>query len=190
MSARRAYGTAMVVLLVGSGILLLAYAMTWADAEVPILAGAEGSVQMREFTGGELYPGAAMSGWVGLAAVAGILATRSWGRVAVAVLTALAGLAGVAGATAFALMPSAAVDAAVSSLLGVDVDVPSSPTQAWILAVIGGLAVAIAGGWTAIRGRGWPSLGRRYERRPKEERAVSDWEAQDLGQDPTDDLVE
>jgi hypothetical protein len=48
----------------------------------------------------------------------------------------------------------------------------------------------VASGWTLARGRQWPTLGSRYERRSRTTRAVSAWDAQDMGQDPTDDLVE
>ncbi len=190
MTARREYGIAMVGLLAGAGLLLLAYGLTWATAEVPILAGVDDSVQMRDFSGRDLFPAAAVAGWVGLAAVAGIVATRSWGRVGVAVLATLAGVAGAAGGVIFGFMPRMVVDDAVSALQGAETYVMSSPTQAWIVAVVCGLIVAIAGGWTAIRGRRWPSLGSRYDRAPAAASRPSDWEAQDLGQDPTDDLVE
>jgi len=190
MEARRAYGVTLAVLLAGSGLLLLAYGLTWATAEVPLLAGADDAVRVQDFTGRDLLPGAAMAGWVSLAAVAGVIATRSWGRVVVALLAALAGLAGAAGALVFAAMPTMLVDDAVSLALGTETYVRSTSTLSWALAAIAGLVVAVAAGWTAVRGRRWPSLGRKYERTPAPAVQRSAWEAQDFGQDPTDDLVE
>jgi membrane protease YdiL (CAAX protease family) len=60
--------------------------------------------------------------------------------------------------------------------------------------VLVGLALAVAavvaGGWIAVRGPRWPSMGRRYERTPQPppaERLTSreTWDALDRGDDPT-----
>ena len=59
-----------------------------------------------------------MAGWVSLAAVAGIVATRSWGRSVVAAIGLLAGLVGAGAAVAFALSPGSFVDAAVGARAG------------------------------------------------------------------------
>ena len=189
-SGRRPYATALLVLAVGSLVLLWSYGLTWSTAEVPLLAGAADTTRARELTGRDLLPGAAMAGWVSLAAVAGIVATRSWGRSVVAGIGLLAGLAGAGAAVAFAVAPGALVDATVGAGLGIDIAVVSQATAGWVVAVAGGAAVVVASGWTLVRGRQWPTLGSRYERRTRSTRAVSAWDAQDLGQDPTDDLVE
>lgn len=188
--ARRPYATAVVLLVAGSLALLWSYGLTWSTAEVPLLAGAADTTRIRELTGRDLFPGAAMAGWVAMAAVAGIAATRSWGRTTVAAIGALAGIVGAGTAVAFALSPGAFVDAAIGLELGVDSSVTSSSAGGWVPAVLGGTAVVVASGWTLLRGRRWPSLGARYERRSRSTRPVSAWEAQDMGQDPTDDLVE
>ena len=64
----------------------------------------------------------------------------------------------------------------------------------WMVAAVAGVLAAAAGVWTVRRGRGWPSMGARYDRGSADDagraRPVSDWDAQDLGRDPTDDLVE
>ncbi len=131
-----------------------------------------------------------MAGWVSLAAVAGIVATRSWGRSVVAAIGLLAGIVGAGAAVAYALSPGSFVDSAIGLELGVDTSVVSHAVAGWAVAVLGGAAVIVASGWTLARGRQWPTLGSRYERRSRSTRAVSAWDAQDLGQDPTDDLVE
>lgn len=189
-TARRSYATALLVLSVGSLLLLWSYGLTWSTADVPLLAGAADTTRIRELTGRDLFPGAAMAGWVSLAAVAGIVATRSWGRSVVAAIGLLAGVVGAGAAVAFALSPGSFVDAAVGLELGVDASVTSSTAAGWVPAVLAGAAVVIASGWTLARGRQWPTLGSRYERRSRATRAVSAWDAQDMGQDPTDDLVE
>lgn len=73
------------------------------------------------------------------------------------------------------------------------------PAAGWPVAVIvaGLLAVAV-GLLVAVRGRGWPGMGRRYERpgapaarqRTEEERATDAWRALDRGEDPTADPAE
>ena len=187
---RRSYATALVVLAAGSLVLLWSYGLTWSTAEVPLLAGAADTTRVRDLTGRDLFPGAAMAGWVSLAAVAGIVATRSWGRTVVAAIGLLAGAVGAGVAVAYALAPGGFVDAAIGLELGVATSVASNPAAGWAVAVLGGLAVVVASGWTLVRGRRWPALGSRYERRSRSTRAVSPWDAQDMGRDPTDDLVE
>lgn len=194
---RRAYGVALLLLAAGGALLVVAYGLTWATAEVPLLAGSASAVRVQDFSGRDLMPAAAMAGWIALAAVAGIVATRSWGRSVVAAIALVAGLVGTVGAIAFAAGPSSAVDGSVTRALGVATEVTSTVRPAWIVAVLAGVVVAVAAVWTLARGRGWPALGSRYERRPATAPAVNAWDAQDRGQDPTDvpdsgagDLVE
>jgi hypothetical protein len=189
-AGRRSYVTALVILAAGSLVLLWSYGLTWSTAEVPLLAGAADTTRVRDLTGRDLFPGAAMAGWVSLAAVAGIVATRSWGRTVVAAIGLLAGAVAAGVAVAYALSPDGFVDAAIGLELGVATSVASNPVAGWAVAVLGGLAVVVASGWTLVQGRRWPTLGSRYERRSRSTRAVSPWDAQDMGRDPTDDLVE
>jgi len=181
---------ALVLLAAGGAVLLIAYGLTWAVTEVPLLAGSNDALQERALTGRDLLPGAAMCGWVALAATAGIVATRSWGRVIVAVIALLAGLVGAVAAVAFAIGSTDMVTAAVGATA---TGVPFAPVQvrpAWALASAGGLLVALAAAATVLRGRSWPALGARYERSAGDRPATNAWDALDKGQDPTDDLVE
>jgi uncharacterized membrane protein (TIGR02234 family) len=70
-------------------------------------------------------------------------------------------------------------------------------TAAWpVLAMAAGVLGVVVGGLVVVRGRGWPGMGRRYERpgtaatpsRPRtdEDRAQDAWKALDRGEDPTD----
>jgi hypothetical protein len=173
MPPARAYGVALLLLAVGGIGLLVAYGLTWVTVDVALLPGSDAAVSAQARTGRELQPAAGAAGWLALASVAGIVATRSWGRSVVAAVGLVAGRAGVGGALAFAVAPP-----------------DGSTTGAWLVAVLAGVVVAVATAWTLVRGRSWPSMGRRYERRPATRRQLSAWDAQDLGRDPTDDLVE
>ncbi|MFM7064084.1 MAG: Trp biosynthesis-associated membrane protein [Actinomycetes bacterium] len=166
----RGYGIALLALAAGGIGLVVAYGMTWAMSDVALLPGAD-SVQQVSVSGRDLHPWAGAAGWVALAAVAGIIATRSWGRTVVAGIGLLAGVAASAGA----LMGAAD---------------PERVGYGWLLALASGLVVVVACAVTVVRGRGWPALGSRYERRGRQARHLTAWEAQDLGRDPTDDLVE
>ena len=190
---RRPYVTALALLLVGGAVLLIGFGLVWARIEVPMLAGAEladGAVRLQEITGRDLYPGAAGMGWVALAAVAGVIATRSWGRVAAAAIGAIAGATGAAVALVFAVTSGEAAISTFAAEAGVAGEVSAVATPLWLVACLGGLVVLASALWTAVRGRQWPTLGGRYERASRSAPAKSAWEALDHGQDPTDDLVE
>ena len=181
--SRRAYGIALLLLAVGGIIIVLAYGMTWATVTVGVLPGSAEATRELSVSGRDLYAGAAMCGWVALACVAGVIATRSWGRTLVAVLGLLAGLVASVTAVWFALDADAAISGGVADSQG------HTAGPAWLLAVVGGLLVVLASGATIARGRRWPAMGSRYERSTAM-RQRSDWDAQDAGEDPTDDLVE
>ncbi len=189
----RAYGVALALLALGGLLLLVGYGLVWATAQVPLLPGADAAdsaLRTKGFTGRDLYPGAAAMGWVVFAAVGGIVATRSWGRVGVAVIALIAGLTALAASVDFARAPGVAVDAAVSALAGTESYVASTSTSSWFVAALSGALVALVAAVVAVRGRRWPSLGRRYGRTPARPADMSAWDAQDNGRDPTDDLVE
>ncbi len=180
MTSRRAYALALVALAAGGIGLVVAYGLVWASADVPLLAGADGTGRRIELTGQALVPLGAAGGWLAVAAVAGIVATRGVGRRIVAAVAVLAGLAGVVGAVMFAARVGDAVTGVHAGATAI------TATPAWLLAALAGLVVVAAGMWAFARGRTWPVLGARYERRtPRAD--VSAWQAQDLGLDPTDE---
>lgn len=189
-SGRRSYGLALVLLLAGAVVLATAYGLTWAVARVPLVAGAEGAVREASLTGRDLLPLAGAAGWVCLAGVAGIVATRAWGRALVAATVLIAAVGGALAAAAFAAAPTDLVVDGVSRLAGAGDPAEFTTTAAWLAALVGGAATAAAAAWTVVAGRRWPTLGARYERVPRSDRTLSAWEALDAGQDPTDDLVE
>jgi glucan phosphoethanolaminetransferase (alkaline phosphatase superfamily) len=138
-----------------------------------------------ELSGRDLFPLAAMAGWIAAAGLAGIIATRTWGRLIIGIIVTLAG-AGSAFASAWFVAASAGlIHRAAESHAG-----ESLPTLAdaqvswwWIPTLLASLLVLAAGLMTCARGRTWPGLGRKYERTTT--RQLTDWQALDLGQDPT-----
>lgn len=100
---------------------------------------------------------AGQPGWILLAAAGGLIATRGWARVVVALLTLVV-------SAAFAI-------AAVSS--------------GAYLAIAGSVVALAAAAWAAVQGRTWPAMGSRYQSGPRP--VSSAWDALDAGIDPTDD---
>jgi len=186
----RAYAAVLVLIALGAVVVLWSYGMAWAVARVPLVTGADGAAHDLVLTGRDLVPWAAAMGWIALAGLAGIVATRSWGRQAVGVIVAAAGLAAVAGALRFAVGSESVVTAGLEARIDPAAGVEFDSTLAWVLAVAGGLAVLVSGVATLVRGRQWPVMGTKYERGPAGPSTRSAWDLQDLGQDPTDDLVE
>jgi len=127
--------------------------------------------------GGILLIAVAGLPWLTLAAVLGIVATRSWARTVVAGLLAVAGVAAMA----------AAVGQAVAGDGG-----EGSSGASWLPVLIGGALVGVGALWCAVQGRRWPAMGGRYERAGgsgdgRGRRSMSTWDALDQGVDPTDD---
>ena len=161
----------LVALAAGALLVLIACSMTWSVVTVPMLDDAGGPVRNESLTGSNLAPLAAAAAWVALAAVLAVLATKSWGRVAIGVVVLAAGVL--------------VIFSSVSGGLN------SSSNLWWVLAVAGGVVIGCAGGSILGRGRRWPGLGRRYEAPEGSNvlavRQMTPWDAIDRGQDPTSD---
>lgn len=192
---RSRFAVVIVVLLLGSVGILVAYNATWAVAQVPVFAGAgSDAAPGREvaLTGRDLVPLGAAMGWVGLAAIAALLATRTWGRrvTGLAVLIA-GGVSGVTGvAFAFTEVASGGGGAFVEAALGARTDaVPTSVSVSawWVMAIVAGLALMACGLLAVIEGPSWPRLGARYARPSTgaAPSAAATWDALDRGEDPT-----
>ena len=188
--SRRAYLTALVALAAGAALALVGYGLVWVTAEVPLLPGADlldGATRVQEFTGRDLYPGAAATGWLALASAGAVIATRSWWRTAVAAIGLVAGVTGGTVAVVFAATSGAAAMAGVTADLGGPATVPTTASPNWLVALAGALAVTIAALWTIVRGREWPAMGSRYERPRPGAGQASAWDVLDRGEDPTAD---
>jgi uncharacterized membrane protein (TIGR02234 family) len=145
--------------------------------------------------GSDAAPLVPAAGLVLLAAAVALLAVRGLGRVVVGLLMALAG--GVLGWSGLRVLVGGlgSATAALSGLGGPrDTAVGVHVAQVWpVLALLAGLLGAAAGVIAVLRGRGWPGMGRRYERdagavlpaRTDEDRAQAAWQALDRGEDPT-----
>lgn len=153
--------------LVASGLIVIAaFALPWATASVPLVSGLAGSLTEITFAGRELFALAAAMGWVGLAAVAGIFATRGWVRVIIGVVVVGAGLVTIGSSIGFGFDPEPALVGALSGRIGGTPEQWSS-TPWWLFGLIGGFGLAAVGVLTLVRGRTWPGLSRRYERAAK-----------------------
>lgn len=182
MTGRRELQLAVGLCLLGSALVLLAVSRSWVTVEDGAgltISSVRGSVD-----GGEVAGGAQALGYVGLAGVVALAATRRLGRVLVGVLVAAAGV-GVVVDVAQALS-----DGLGSRGVGAgQVVAGTSPGWAWT-AVVGGLLLVLSGLLVAVRGRRWAALSSAYEApagRP-DAPPVTDkgvWDALDRGDDPT-----
>jgi uncharacterized membrane protein (TIGR02234 family) len=150
-----------------------------------------------ELTGRDLDPLVTGLGVVGLAGVVGLLATRSWGRLAVAAVIALSGL-GVLVASVRRLgvpgpdrLRELLEDSGRAGGVTADAAVTGTGGPGWALVAAAGGLLLLAGGVLALlRARTWPTMSARYESprarpaaRPTTTAAV--WDAMDRGDDPT-----
>jgi uncharacterized membrane protein (TIGR02234 family) len=177
---------------------LVAAGQTWAEVTVdrrPPLPPVSGAL-----SGADAAPLVPAAGLVLLAAAVALFAVRGVARVVVGLLLAAAGgVVGWSGVRALAGgLPDAArtLDLGGAAAEGVRTEVVVAGP--WLTVLAGVLAV-LAGALVVVRGRGWPAMGRRYERGPgtapqspsqaapqsDEDRAQAAWKALDRGEDPT-----
>jgi hypothetical protein len=157
---------ALLLLLVGSALTLLAASRTWVTRTVD--HGPALPLETIRRTGLALEPGLRPAALVGLASVLAVVATRAWGRTAIGLIATWAG--------------GLALGASLQHAPGV-----------WSLAsALGGLLVAVGGVLTMLRGHRWGGLSEAYrtpaaraEHAPATDKGV--WDALDRGEDPTAD---
>ncbi|MEH1099332.1 Trp biosynthesis-associated membrane protein [Micromonospora sp. CPCC 205561] len=182
-AGRRELTYAVLLCVAGAGLALWASTRTWA---VELTARPTPLPPVRDArTGAGLLPWLPALALVGLAGGGAVLATRDRARRLLGGL--LCGLgAAVALGGGYGLV--AAFDGTVS--------------RHWpALCLLGGVLAGVGGLLTALRGRGWPAMGARYERRPPEgdarpvppgeggrvtgRQTTEAWDALDRGEDPT-----
>ncbi len=180
----RAYRNALLALIIGAALLLLCYSMPWATARIPIVVGGP-AVTATELSGRDIAPLASVAGWIAAAGIAGIIATRTWGRVIVGVIVAMAGAGSLLASAWFAVASAEFVQSAAESRAGEALPdlAGASITWWWIPTLLASVLVLAAGLMTCARGRTWPGLSRKYDR--TNPRRLTDWQALDQGQDPT-----
>lgn len=196
MSPGRRFAGVLLVLAIASIGVLVSYGATWVAALIPVFAGsADQSAPAREvaLSGRDLAPLGAAMAWVGLAAIAALLATRTWGRrVTGAVVLLAGGAAGVTG-VAFGLteVATGGGGAFVAAALGDESAAAATSVSIsawWVLAILSGLAMLTCGLLALLDGPAWPRLGARYSRPDSATTAPSAaaaWDALDRGEDPT-----
>ena len=75
----------------GAILVIVSCSMAWTTSTAPLLEGVGGPSSEVSVTGAQLVPAANAAGWVALAGILAVIATRSWGRTAVGVILVLAG---------------------------------------------------------------------------------------------------
>jgi hypothetical protein len=170
MEGRRQLTVAVLASAAGAGLALWAGSRTWVTTITPRPAPLPAAVI--DHTGASLAPLLPALALVALAGAGGLLATRSWARLGVGAVMALAGVG-----VAVEAVRLAASTAGVRPL--------------WpVLCVIGAVFV-LAAAWLTLRGgRSWPAMGTRYERAGPvgatvDRSAAGMWDAIDRGHDPT-----
>lgn len=157
--AKREYLLTIIAIALGAIAVIWGYSLSW-DVTSGQINGLP--VPVTDVSGRSLRPLPAAGGWVALAAVPAILATRVVGRRIISVILALAGIAAFVGGMGY--LPASALGAA------------------------GGLALAVLGVWTFVRTPGWPGMSTKYERTKSTTGQTRDvWAALDRGEDPTQD---
>jgi uncharacterized membrane protein (TIGR02234 family) len=196
MNGRRELTAAVLAAVAAGGLALSAGGQAWAElttlrpAPLPPVEGL--------LTGSEAAPLVPAAGLVLLAAALALLAVRGAGRVLVGLLMALAG--GVLAWSGLRAL-TGGLDAIAPELSG-DTSSAEVSVAGPVLAILAALLGVGAGVLVVLRSRGWPAMGRRYERttaadggadsrrpaRPEtdEDRAQAAWKALDRGEDPTD----
>jgi uncharacterized membrane protein (TIGR02234 family) len=191
--ARREMGTVLGAAALAGALALSAGGQSWASVTAvrrPPLPPVTVAV-----LGSDAAPLVPASGLVLLAAAVALFAVRGSGRAVVGLLMALAG--GVLGWSGLRVLAGGlrSAAAAVPGLGGTaDTTLVVHVARTWpVLALVAGVLGVAAGLATVLRGRGWPGMGRRYERdagavlptRTDEDRAQAAWQALDRGEDPT-----
>ncbi|WP_420081079.1 TIGR02234 family membrane protein [Streptomyces sp. JL4002] len=193
-SSRRSVAVALLLGALGATVVLLASGRVWARGTAAI-----GGDSLPLAADGRTVTGLpAALAIVGLAALVAVFAVRGKGRLLVSGLLALSGLG--AGLSAlFGADGRRALDAeAARTTADTAAHVAGLTQTTWPYVTAAGAVLLLASGLLALRfGKGWPSMGGRYERdgspRPRAAAAVDPdrpedlWKALDRGEDPTGD---
>jgi hypothetical protein len=190
----RSYLVTLGLLAIGSGALFLGYGRTWSTTRLTESGLPSLLVQL---TGRDVQPAGAATAILGLAAIAGLVATRRIGRILSGIVLLVVGVLDAFLAIQFGFGERASIVAAVSERAGRDLDpeivrAATSTSMWWIAAALGGACFVVAGLLTLTQSSTWPTLGARYERSEQAsdrgKRPVSAWDQLDDGIDPTVDL--
>lgn len=192
MTNHRELATAALLGVVGAGLAAGSAGRTWAT--VVERGGADLMPSLQPITGRSLGGVVGALGWVGLAGIAAMVATRGWARTVVGVLlTVFGAVIAVASPTAVRRAHVVAVAADTGNLTRLAGRLSVQVGGWWIAALAGGVLLAAAGLLTVVRGRRWPGMSARYDRPgaapPPGDDPTSLWRSLDRGADPTADPV-
>jgi uncharacterized membrane protein (TIGR02234 family) len=191
-TSRRELTTTVLLALLGGVLAWVAAGRVWATG----IAGEAPSTLGVSATGNDLSAAVTTLALTALAGALALLATRRLARRLVGVLLVAVGVgAAVSAVGARGAGHAAHVlgDKAASKHFATGA-VAAHTASWWLLAVVGGVLVALAGAAALLRGAAWPGMSSRYENAaPKQARAAADtgtardlWDALDRGEDPTD----
>lgn len=194
---------AIVGILAGSGLALLAWSQTWFAVHLVDGAAAGGATTL-EVGGAVASPAVAALALAGLALAGALAIAGPLIRIVLGLLAALLGGCLVLAASLSLADPVAAVSGAIAEATGVAGARPTAELvasverTAWpVAAIAAGVLVAIAGLLVVVTGRAWPTS-RRYgggvrlaadgsRTAAPSDRAVDDWDGLSRGDDPTHD---
>jgi uncharacterized membrane protein (TIGR02234 family) len=187
MGSRRELLIALSLCLAGAGLAVFASGRTWAEVSGGASIVATAPLAL---SGGDLS-GVGALGWVGIAGLAALLATSGWVRRVLGVLFVFLG-AGIVALSVTAVGRSHVVEAAVAkrALLKSSPDLVPMVNSWWLVALAGGVLLALAGVITFVRGGRWPGMSARYDSANAAPKKVRDdpaglWKSLDRGEDPT-----
>lgn len=189
MTVKRELQLAVLLCLLGSAVILFALGRPWFSVETAhriTIQAVRASV-----AGDKVASGAQALGYVGLAGVVALAATKRWGRVLVGVLVLASGV-GVIVSVCRVLADG--VQRRALATLGPGEFTAPSTTSGWAwLVLVGGVLLIGSGLLVAVRGRRWAALSSAYEapssrapEPPATDKGV--WDALDRGEDPTSSL--
>ncbi|GGI47118.1 trp region conserved hypothetical membrane protein [Agromyces flavus] len=194
---------AIVGILAGSGLGLLAWSQTWFAVTLVDGAAAAGATTL-EVGGATASPAIAALALAGLALAGALAIAGPLIRIVLGLLAAVLGGCLVLAASLSSAAPVASVSGAVAEATGVAGAestaglIASVTATAWpVVAIVGGVLVVLAGVLVVATGRAWPTS-RRYGGGARlaadgtatvatSDRAVDDWDGLSRGDDPTED---
>lgn len=193
VSSRRELTATVLLALLGGVIAWAAAGRPWATATV----GEAPTTLKVAASGNDLSAGVTALGLTALAGGLALFATQRLARRLVGVLLIAAGV----GAAVYAFGERGAghasrVLADKASAKGFAAGSVAAHTASWwILAVLGGVLVAVAGAVALVRGAAWPGMSSRYENAAAKKAAADTgsskdlWDALDRGEDPTEGVA-
>jgi uncharacterized membrane protein (TIGR02234 family) len=185
VSGRRGYVTALLLIAVGAALLLLGSTRPWWT----VVATAAGTPSTTEVVDGRhAAPATVGLAVLGLAGIAGILATKGLWRRTIGGIVALAGLA--AALSAQSATGSAGWHDVVTVTAGASLTLTATHSVWPWVAVLAAALMCVGGALVAAFGGRWPGWSSRYDapsaqRETREPTAHDLWDALDRGEDPT-----